>query len=67
MVRLDNCIYREIFSEPASSYIIASQATCSRTIVNYNELPEMTRNEFATAVDPLRDVTDRPWFHFEVR
>ncbi|KAJ6124240.1 hypothetical protein N7471_011557 [Penicillium samsonianum] len=67
MVRLDNCIYREIFSEPASSYIIASQATCSRTIVNYNELPEMTRNEFATAVDPLRDVTDRPWFHFEGR
>lgn len=66
MVRLDSCIYREIFSEPASSYIITSQATGSRTIVNYNELPEMTCTEFATAVAPLLAVTDRPWFHFEV-
>ncbi|KAJ6179705.1 hypothetical protein N7519_010166 [Penicillium mononematosum] len=57
MVRLDSCIYRERFSEPASSYIITSQATGSRTIVNYNELPEMTRTEFATAVDPLRPCT----------
>lgn len=44
-----------------------SQATGSRTIVNYNELPEMTRIEFATAIEPLRALTDRPWFHFEVR
>jgi ketohexokinase len=67
MVQLDSCIYREIFSEPASSYIIASQATGSRTIVNYNELPEMTHIEFATAVEPLHAVTGRLWFHFEVR
>ncbi|CAI7646976.1 unnamed protein product [Penicillium discolor] len=67
IVRLDSCIYRERFSEPASSYIIMSQATGSRTIVNYNELPEMTRNEFATAIEPLRALTDRPWFHFEGR
>lgn len=67
IVRLDSCIYRERFSEPASSYIIMSQATGSRTIVNYNELPEMTRIEFATTIEPLRAVTDRPWFHFEVR
>ncbi|KAJ5445520.1 hypothetical protein N7491_001602 [Penicillium cf. griseofulvum] len=67
MVQLDSCIYREMFSEPASSYIIASQSTGSRTIVNYNELPEMTHIEFATAVEPLRAVTDRLWFHFEGR
>lgn len=67
IVRLDSCIYRERFREPASSYIIMSQATGSRTIVNYNELPEMTCIEFATAIEPLRTVTDRPWFHFEVR
>ncbi|CAI7651553.1 unnamed protein product [Penicillium glandicola] len=67
MVQLDSCIYRETFSEPASSYIIASQATGSRTIVNYNELPEMTPTEFATAVQPLRAIADRPWFHFEGR
>jgi ketohexokinase len=67
MVRLDKCIFREEFTEPASSYIIASQGTSSRTIVNYNELPEMTHAEFATAVEPLRAAADRPWFHFEVR
>ncbi|CAI7586880.1 unnamed protein product [Penicillium crustosum] len=67
IVRLDSCIYRERFSEPASSYIIMSQETGSRTIVNYNELPEMTRFEFATAIEPLRALTDRPWFHFEGR
>ncbi|KAJ5787688.1 hypothetical protein N7457_002678 [Penicillium paradoxum] len=66
-VRLDDCIYREQFSEPASSYIIASQATSSRTIVNYNELPEMTQGEFAIAVEPLRTTNDRLWFHFEGR
>ncbi|KAJ5790883.1 uncharacterized protein N7518_007894 [Penicillium psychrosexuale] len=66
-VWLDKCIYRESFSEPASSYIITSQATGSRTIVNYNELPEMTHPEFAAAVEPLHAVTDRPWFHFEGR
>ena len=65
-VWLDSCIYRESFSEPASSYIITSQATGSRTIVNYNELPEMTHTEFFAAIEPLRAVTDRPWFHFEV-
>ncbi|KAG0157173.1 hypothetical protein PDIDSM_4358 [Penicillium digitatum] len=27
----------------------------------------MTRTEFSTAVEPLRSVTDRPWFHFEGR
>ncbi|OQE41960.1 hypothetical protein PENCOP_c004G00446 [Penicillium coprophilum] len=67
MVRLDSSIYREAFSEPASSYIISSQTTGSRTIVNYNELPEMTRAEFASAVEPLRALTGRPWFHFEGR
>ncbi|KAJ5542240.1 hypothetical protein N7535_004663 [Penicillium sp. DV-2018c] len=67
LVRVDKCIFREEFTEPASSYIIASQSTSTRTIVNYNELPEMTQAEFATAVAPLRAVAGRPWFHFEGR
>lgn len=63
-VSLGQCIYREEFSEPASSYIIKSLASGSRTIVNYNELPEMS-------VDEVKDVIDRVgesagWFHFEV-
>lgn len=66
-VQLDKCIFREQFSEPASSYIIASQATGSRTIVNYNELPEMSYAEFKTAVEPLHSEAGRLWFHFEVR
>jgi ketohexokinase len=64
-VRLDHCIYREQFTEPASSYIIKSQSTGSRTIVNYNELPEMTVEEFSQITDDLGSRT--AWFHFEVR
>lgn len=63
-VRLDHCIYREQFQEPASSYIIKSQSTGSRTIVNYNELPEMTVEEFIGVADKLGP--QATWFHFEV-
>ncbi|KAH2919638.1 hypothetical protein KXW25_004948 [Aspergillus fumigatus] len=38
-VQLGHCIYREQFSEPASSYIIKSQASGSRTI---GRIPEVT-------------------------
>jgi ketohexokinase len=65
-VQLDRCIYREQFNEPASSYIIKSQNTGSRTIVNHNELPDMTLQEFIIAVENLRKVSGQPWFHFEV-
>ncbi|OQD76040.1 hypothetical protein PENDEC_c005G01909 [Penicillium decumbens] len=64
-VRLDHCIYREQFQEPASSYIIKSQSTGSRTIVNYNELPEMTIEEFTQIADKLGP--QATWFHFEGR
>ncbi|CAG7954820.1 unnamed protein product [Penicillium salamii] len=67
LVDIKNCIYREQFSEPASSYIIMSQASGSRTIVNYNELPEMTRDEFASAIEPFHAASEVPWFHFEGR
>ncbi|OXV05591.1 hypothetical protein Egran_06641 [Elaphomyces granulatus] len=45
-VDLRHCICREAFREPASSYIIRSQSSGSRTVVNYNDLPEMTAEEF---------------------
>lgn len=64
-VRLSHCIYRESFTEPASSYIIKSQSSGSRTIVNYNELPEMTVEEFSQIADDLGSRAS--WFHFEVR
>lgn len=67
-VDLTHCLYREAFHEPASSYIISSKATSSRTIVNYNELPEMTHDEFNKLVDRLdvKHPGNGTWFHFEV-
>lgn len=63
-VSLKHCIYRQEFEEPASSYIIKSQASGSRTIVNYNELPEMKLEEFIQIADKLG--AEVRWYHFEV-
>lgn len=65
-VDLSRCFSREECTEPASSYIIKSQETGSRTIVNYNELPEMTVDEFVKMTQDLPSGR-RMWFHFEVR
>lgn len=43
-----------------------SAASGSRTIVNYNDLPEMTVGEFVRIAERFRDEPDC-WFHFEVR
>ncbi|OOQ91606.1 pfkB family kinase [Penicillium brasilianum] len=64
-VNLDHCIYREEFEEPASCYIIKSQSTGSRTIVNYNSLTEMTLEEFTGVANELGPKAR--WFHFEGR
>ncbi|KAL5365389.1 pfkB family kinase [Aspergillus floccosus] len=64
-VDVSHCIYRQDFEEPASSYIIKSQSSGSRTIVNYNELPEMTVEEFTRIADDLGPKAT--WFHFEGR
>ncbi|KAK4181451.1 Ribokinase-like protein [Triangularia setosa] len=67
------CLYREGHTEPASSYIIRSLETGSRTVVNYNDLPEMTAEEFKTIADRLLagsagdNGEDSWWFHFEGR
>ncbi|PYH49935.1 ketohexokinase [Aspergillus saccharolyticus JOP 1030-1] len=64
-VRMDHCIYRDELTEPASSYIFKSQASGSRTIVNYNELPEMNVDEFVKIAEALG--SNDSWFHFEGR
>ncbi|KAI1847182.1 hypothetical protein JX265_011857 [Neoarthrinium moseri] len=64
IVDLDRCVYREGHTEAASSYIIRSEATGSRTLVNFNDLPEMTLDEFANATS---DIAGRTWWHFEGR
>ena len=63
-VDLGHCIYRQDHGEPASSYIVRSAATGSRTIVNYNGLPEMTAAEFTVVADELGSRAG--WYHFEV-
>lgn len=78
VVDLSCCIYTGGHHETASSYIIRSAATGSRTIVNYNNLPEMTKHEFEFIVNKLiaqehphsddkREFLGENWlWHFEV-
>lgn len=63
LVNLTRCIYRP-GENPASSYIIRSEETGSRTVVNYSDLADMTVDEFVEAVS---DIGEDAWFHFEVR
>lgn len=69
LVDLSKCIHREAFMDPITSYIICSQAASSRTIVNHNELPEMTLDEFINATSEIMEEngSDQFWFHFEGR
>ena len=62
-VNLKQCIYREEHKEAASSYIIRSSTADSRTIINYNELPEMTCEEFIVTAERLG--SELTWCHFE--
>jgi ketohexokinase len=64
-VDLSRCLYRENCTEAASSYIIKSESAGTRTIVNYNELPEMTAEEFTKVADSLG--YQARWYHFEGR
>lgn len=63
---LDHCFFRDGFDEAASSYIIRSAVDDTRTIVNYNDLPEMTADEFGTVVARFQDLGEETWWHFEV-
>lgn len=63
-INLTHCIYNPNYQEAASSYIIKSAAVDSRTIVNYNDLPEPTLDQFISAAAALPPDT---WYHFEGR
>ncbi|KAK2698686.1 hypothetical protein QWA68_002635 [Fusarium oxysporum] len=65
-IDFNHCVYREESTEAASSYIIRSEASGSRTLVNYNDLLEMTEDEFgniARSFNPDQEI----WWHFEGR
>ncbi|KAK0670486.1 Ribokinase-like protein [Cercophora samala] len=77
-IDFSHCLHREGHTESVSSYIIRSLETGSRTVVNYNDLPEMTADEFETILDKLlllstssnedsKGEEDTWWFHFEGR
>ncbi|CAP72932.1 uncharacterized protein PODANS_2_3570 [Podospora anserina S mat+] len=71
-INFSPCIHREGHTESVSSYIIRSLETGSRTVVNYNDLPEMTPDEFERILDTLllsnsKEEEDSWWFHFEGR
>ncbi|KYK55641.1 hypothetical protein DCS_07604 [Drechmeria coniospora] len=65
-VDFGHCLHRQGHAEAASSHIIRSARTGSRTIVNYNELPEMTVGEFEAVAHGFRADQDT-WWHFEGR
>ncbi|KAJ3947378.1 uncharacterized protein N0V96_003769 [Colletotrichum fioriniae] len=66
-IRFDHCLFRKGHQAPASSYIFRSEATGSRTIVNHNDLPDMTTDEFLNVVEAFRGKGGRTWWHFEGR
>ncbi|KAK4192885.1 Ketohexokinase [Podospora australis] len=69
LVDFSHCLYRKGHDEPASSYIIRSIQNGSRTIVNYNDLPEMTTDEFKGIADAFaaEHSDEESWWHFEGR
>ncbi|KAK1993040.1 D-sorbose [Colletotrichum falcatum] len=65
-IDFDHCLFREGHQAPASSYVIRSEATGTRTIINHNDLPEMTVQEFLRVAEAFRGL-GRTWWHFEGR
>jgi ketohexokinase len=63
-VNLSHCIHRQGKTAAPSSYIIRSRSTGSRTIVNFNDLAEMTIEEFASIYETIGSKVR--WWHFEV-
>lgn len=66
-VDLSRSVYREDQTEAASCYVLHSQATGSRTIVNHNGLDDMTIEEFVEVAAAFKDRPRQTWWHFEVR
>ena len=63
-VDLCTSVYRDAYTEAASSYIIRSSDSGTRTIVNYNKLPEMTLDEFESVSREVKPQS--ACYHFEV-
>ncbi|KAI8236473.1 hypothetical protein K4K54_003138 [Colletotrichum sp. SAR 10_86] len=66
-VNFDHSLFRAGHQVPASCYILRSEATGSRTIVNHNDLPEMTAAEFLVVAEAFWGRGEKTWWHFEGR
>ena len=74
VIDFSSCLFRDDHDQAAASWILRSDETNSRTIVNWNDLPEMTTDEFRGIVEGLKQQTNPAedsansewWFHFEV-
>ncbi|KAJ4306380.1 hypothetical protein N0V88_001180 [Collariella sp. IMI 366227] len=73
-IDFSHSLYRPGHEQAASSYILRSSETGSRTIVNFNNLPEMSAAEFEKIADAFlveyrNDAGDDDgsccWWHFE--
>ena len=64
-INFDRCLFREGYTDAASSYIILSDATGTRTLFSYYGLPEMTVQELTDIVETFSP-EDEYIFHFEV-
>ncbi|KAM3454928.1 hypothetical protein MY3296_002710 [Beauveria thailandica] len=65
-ISFKHCLYRADATEAASSYIIRSSKTGSRTLVNHNALEEMTVAEFEAVARDF-EADGQSWWHFEGR
>lgn len=66
-VDLSLSVYREDQTEAASCFVLHSQSTGSRTIVNHNGLDDMTIDEFVHVAAAFKNRDSQTWWHFEVR
>ncbi|EHA55306.1 hypothetical protein MGG_15061 [Pyricularia oryzae 70-15] len=70
-IDLSLCLHRKGIQKAASSYIVRSNATGSRTIVNHNPLSEMEVDEFSQAAETwfsrMQAEPSRTWWHFEAK
>ena len=63
-IKFDRCLFRQGHAEAASSYIIRSDQAGTRTLVNYNNLPEMASAEVVELIQTFAP-EDEYLFHFE--
>ncbi|TPX31849.1 hypothetical protein SmJEL517_g04937 [Synchytrium microbalum] len=69
-ISLSQSIFRGNQYETPTAWIISTPD--SRTVINYNEVPEMTASEFIERLGPVLDARSavggyKGWFHFEGR